>query len=351
MKNFQPHITIIGAGVSGLSLGYHLKASNLDFTILEKSRHVGGSWRHMPDNMEFVSPHESNQLSGDDAVYFPFTRKTYSEYLERYQHVHEIPVETNSGVSEVAFAPDTGFQLTLADGTEKETQILVNATGYFASPHIPGVEGLEGTAIPQYNFANYGSANDVIRKHSLWSPRVLIVGQGISSGALIEEWNEAGAEIHLSLRSPLKKPAPPWTKILFYDYVELLEKGVLFMMGRDFCFHSARILNPGARELLRSQKIEIKPQILKIKEDRVQFEDDTEERYDLIHWATGFVPHLPHLSMLGDLGSISMGESSRYPNLFFLGIHCGFNFRSRFIRGIREDAPKLAKLISERVQA
>ncbi len=38
----QPKIAIIGAGLAGLSAGYHFKKSGLDFTLYEASRRVGG---------------------------------------------------------------------------------------------------------------------------------------------------------------------------------------------------------------------------------------------------------------------------------------------------------------------
>ena len=38
------HVTIIGAGMSGLGTAAKLKAAGIDFTILEKNAEVGGTW-------------------------------------------------------------------------------------------------------------------------------------------------------------------------------------------------------------------------------------------------------------------------------------------------------------------
>ena len=38
-------VAVIGAGMSGLFLGYHLKKAGIDFTLYEASDDVGGTWR------------------------------------------------------------------------------------------------------------------------------------------------------------------------------------------------------------------------------------------------------------------------------------------------------------------
>ncbi|HUR46161.1 MAG TPA: hypothetical protein VMZ27_09830, partial [Candidatus Saccharimonadales bacterium] len=50
------------------------------------------------------------------------------------------------------------------------------------------------------------------------------------------------------------------------------------------------------------------------------------------------------------LPAIRQMESCSAPGLFFLGLDGLRNFQSRFIRGIRSDAPALAGLLQERLQ-
>ena len=38
------HVTIIGAGVSGLSIAIKCIKNNIDFTIYEKENYIGGLW-------------------------------------------------------------------------------------------------------------------------------------------------------------------------------------------------------------------------------------------------------------------------------------------------------------------
>jgi hypothetical protein len=43
-------------------------------------------------------------------------------------------------------------------------------------------------------------------------------------------------------------------------------------------------------------------------------------------------------------------ESANVPGLFFMGLDRLRNFRSRFLRGIREDAPLLANQLAQRIE-
>ena len=45
MKNNVNHITILGGGLAGLSVGYYAKKNKLPFTIYESDSHVGGNCR------------------------------------------------------------------------------------------------------------------------------------------------------------------------------------------------------------------------------------------------------------------------------------------------------------------
>ena len=67
-----------------------------------------------------------------------------------------------------------------------------------------------------------------------------------------------------------------------------------------------------------------------------------EAHVDLIILATGYTP--PEFSL-----SANGFESSKFKNYFILGRGAQQSFRSRFLRGIREDAKLLASMIKEKL--
>jgi putative flavoprotein involved in K+ transport len=71
-------VIIIGAGQSGLAMGYFLKSRNLSFLILEKGTSVGKVWRKRYDSLTLSTPYAYSSLPGLD-----FNR-TYIEHLRLY---------------------------------------------------------------------------------------------------------------------------------------------------------------------------------------------------------------------------------------------------------------------------
>jgi putative flavoprotein involved in K+ transport len=110
-----------------------------------------------------------------------------------------------------------------------------------------------------------------------------------------------------------------------------------------------------ARQLIRSGQVKTFPDIARFENRRLVFIDDRALEPDAVLYATGFRPSLAHLRSL-DLAldertgqpALRGFESADRPGLFFLGLDRLRNFRSRFIRGIREDAPLLADELATR---
>ena len=86
----------------------------------------------------------------------------------------------------------------------------------------------------------------------------------------------------------------------------------------------------------------------------VVFTDGREEKFDLVIFATGYRTEWAHLQpVIGDEPltprKLKKGEHPRHQGLFFLGFDNQFSIRSRYLRGIREDAPKVVKQICIRL--
>src|ERR671912_108445 len=106
-------VVIVGGGQAGLSLGYHLAAQELDFTILEPA----AAWRSRWDSLALFTPARYDSLPGypfpGDPDRYP-TRDEVAEYLTDYARRFELPVELGSRVRSVRKAGD-GYMVELDD--------------------------------------------------------------------------------------------------------------------------------------------------------------------------------------------------------------------------------------------
>ena len=116
------------------------------------------------------------------------------------------------------------------------------------------------------------------------------------------------------------------------------------------------MLGGKARQLVERGLVQIFPPIERFHESSVVFTDGRTLEPAAVIFATGFRPALRHLAPLGlwlnaESGSpeLSGFESSEVSGLFFLGLDRQRNFQSRFIRGIRQDAPLLAAEFARRL--
>jgi putative flavoprotein involved in K+ transport len=239
-------------------------------------------------------------------------------------------------------------------GSTLEASLVVNATGYFANPYIPEIEGLPETGMQVIHHANYGSAEKLAQRIGDRS-RVLVVGGRLSAGELLADLHQAGFVTELSHgRAVDFGHAPSVQRAVAPVYFALEDLRVRrrpLLPGS-----SARKMDGGqTRRLVTSGKVPLRPAIGHIEKDAVVFTDGSTRPYDAIVFATGYRPSLRHLlgilhpnpeTGIPDLQGM---ESREVPGLFFLGLDGLRNFRSRFIRGIREDASALAGVLGERL--
>jgi hypothetical protein len=111
-----------------------------------------------------------------------------------------------------------------------------------------------------------------------------------------------------------------------------------------------------ARELHESGRVIRHPPIIRVVNGAVQFADGSSVHAGLIIYATGYRPTWPAvagstLSRSADrLPRCRDWESEDVSGLFFLGLDNRRNYRSRTLRGIRGDAPALARLLADRLR-
>jgi putative flavoprotein involved in K+ transport len=185
--------------------------------------------------------------------------------------------------------------------------------------------------------------------------RVLILGKGISSGQVATELHDAGFEVCISHRAPIRFARDPWVLAIafhFYYAYENLRVRLDPYYRRD----SFPPMEGGTtRKLIESGRIGLRPDIARLSGASVEFVDGGSEPFDVLIYATGYRPVLAHLAGLVGVDPVSglprtQGgfESTDAPGLYFLGLDMQRTYRSRYLRGIREDAAALAELLTGR---
>ena len=347
--------TIIGAGPAGLSLGYELQRRGIDFVILEQSSKVGYSWTNMPKHTELLSPWRLNSLPGSNVSWLKAHRRTsrqeYAEYLEGYAKEHALAVRLDTKVESIVSTHLGGFNIVVGAQTI-QCDFIINASGYFFNPFRPPYEGRDNTNIKQIHVSEYMDPQTVRDEIQSNVGKLLIVGKRVSAGHLMVELHDAGYEIAISSRSPISfRPHPTIARpkeFVYFYYEDLrVSREPQLKMNSFPPMEGGR-----TKKLIESKSVGLYPDIRQFERNVVVFLDGKKEAFDLVIYATGFRPVLGHLEGLISIDDetgqppLRDMESTEVPGLFFLGLDNQRNFRSRILRGIREDADYVAGQIA-----
>ncbi|XP_034834104.1 senecionine N-oxygenase-like isoform X1 [Maniola hyperantus] len=195
----NPRVCVIGAGVAGLTSARYLQDEGINFTVLESTRYVGGTWRYDPrvgtdenglplhtsmyKHLRTNLPKPTMELRGfpvpDDMPSFP-TWKIYYDYIQDYvkhfdleRHIkflhNVILVSREENVWKVKYQ-----NVLTGDEFEDEFDFVFVGTGHFSKPNypkIPNEELFTGTIIHSHDY----------RVPEIYEDRrVLVVGAGPS---------------------------------------------------------------------------------------------------------------------------------------------------------------------------
>src|SRR5688572_1097238 len=135
-------VVVIGAGQTGLTMGYYLAGQGRRFVILERGESVASAWRERWESLTLFTPRRYSGLPGlpfsGDPDGYP-TRDDAIEYLEHYAETFELPIEFNSDVRRLS-SGDKHFVLDVDGRTIRADQVVV-ATGPFQTPYVPKLAG------------------------------------------------------------------------------------------------------------------------------------------------------------------------------------------------------------------
>ncbi len=343
-------VLIIGAGPAGLSLAYECGRRGLQVHIVEAGAAPGAAWRRMPTGLRLLSPWYQNVLFDRRWRLRDLFRLVpageFANYLDAEAKRHALSVSVDQVVQGVSKHGDIWI---VDAGSRYYARNVVCASGYYSKPYTPTIEGQHSLTIPQLHFNEYVSPGALPCQRR--NARVLIVGKRISAGQAAVELADAGFGVTLVCRSAIRFARPPWLQTLSFPLYFAFEDWVA-AKRTDWLDDSYPPMDGGrAAALIRSGIISTRPGVRAFSGNAATFTDGTQAAFDLVLYATGFRPALDYLGELSlPLAANGLPRTEGfalpdYPGLYLLGFDKLRTFRSRYLRGIREDARVLAETI------
>ena len=198
------HAIVIGAGFSGVCMGYHLRAAGIsDFRIVEASDSVGGTWHHntfpgavcdVPSHLYCYSFRPNPEWSH---IYSP--RDEIKAYIEDCADEFELrdAIVLECRVERLEFDEARGrWQVTFEDGTGIEARHVIRATGGLHVPRWPDVPGREDFGRSLMHSARWDHDVD------LEGARVGVIGSAASAIQIVPQVAKAAASLTVFQRTP-----------------------------------------------------------------------------------------------------------------------------------------------------
>ncbi len=365
---------IIGAGPAGLAVAGRLQRKGLPFEILEKTKHIGWSWKNHYDRLHL---HTVKQLSHLPHLPFPdeyplyVTRQQVVDYLNQYAQHFQIQPHFETEVQSIAPSGDQ-WTVRTASGQQIEAEHVVIATGVNRIPHIPTWEGQEKFQGIITHSRSYKNAQPFV------GSKVLVVGIGNTGAEIALDLSEHGIDTYVSVRSPVSmvprdvfgRPvqvtAKKLAKIPFGigdwlgTQIRKMVIGDLSKYGLPMSkVHPAvqlretgktPIVDIGTAAQIKAGKIKILPDIVRLTPGGASFKNGVELDFDHIILATGykaqindFMEDTKGLLDRFDLPKYKVGEG-RFAGLYFVGFD---NYKLGGILGtIYTDSEEIATKIS-----
>ncbi len=346
-------VLIIGAGQSGLALGYHLQQRGRQVLLVDRNERVGDSWRGRWDSLKLYSPASRDGLPG---MPFPAGKTSYptkdemGDYLEAYAERFELPVRLGTAV-EVLTQEDGRFVAETGD-SRIEAETVVVASGVFEKPHVPAFADELDPAITQLHSSAYRNLSQ------LQDGPVLVVGAS-HSGADIAYEAASGHEVVLSGSDTGQLPASIETRRgrMLFRGLFLVGTHILTVdttMGRKMRTH----VRHGGAPLLRFRRSDLRRVgVERVLERTTGVEDglpvlDGGRVLDVrnVVWCTGFRPDFSWIRLPLEIGEdgypVQYRGASSTAGVYFVGLPFLHSFASMLIGGAGRDAERVAEQIA-----
>ena len=346
-------VLIIGAGQSGLALGYHLQRRGRQVLLVDRNRRIGESWRARWDSLKLYSPASRDGLPGmpfpAGATSYP-TKDEMADYLEAYASHFALPVRLGTGIGTLTqeagrFVADTG-------GSRIEAETVVVASGVFEKPYVPEFAEELSPSITQLHSSAYRNPTQ------LQEGPVLVVGAS-HSGADIAYEAASSHDVVLSGRDTGQLPASIESR-----RGRMLFRG-LFLAGTHVLTVDTPLgrkmrteIRKGGAPLLRYRRSDLREAgVERVLERTAGVRDglpmlDSGRVLDVrnVVWCTGFRPDFGWIRLPLEIGEdgypVQYRGASTTPGLYFVGLPFLHSFASMLIGGAGRDTERVANQIA-----
>ena len=367
-------ILIVGGGPAGLSTAGALKQAGHAATILDSGEQIGQSWEQRYDRLHL---HTVRAYSGLAHFPIPLTypkylsKDQYAAYLRSYAAHFDLRVVSGTQVKRVRQS-QSGVRSSWAVDTGSESwsaHVVVIATGQYCQPICPDWRGLSQYKGVTLHSSEYHSG----RKFQ--NQRVLVIGAGNSGMEIAVDLGEQGAsKVMLSVRSAppvvprdfLGTPAQVFGILMnslptaLSDRVgrtfsrlalgDIRRYGLPSPSWQPFSSHRTPVIDVGFASALKAGKISVRPAVDSFTSTEVIYQDNRQETFDAVIFATGF--HTGLADLLEPQGLIDKNSIPRFPSgaptncagLYFMGY---FDSLRGFLYESNLASRKLAQHIKE----
>ena len=349
---------IIGAGQTGLALGYHLAKQDRPFVILEANERVGDVWRKRFDSLRLYSPARYDGLPGmafpADQWHFP-TKDEVGDYLEAYAGRFDLPVLTGTSVQNLA--KDGDRYLIECDGRQLEARNVVVASGGFSTPIVPELAAELDPSVTQLH------SNDYRNSSQLQDGPVLVVGAAHSGSDIALE---VSRDHQTTLAGPVRGEVPfdiegrPFRVIV--RGLWFVANHVLTMrtpLGRKMRGHvrgeGGPLLRVKRSHLDEAGVHRTEEKVTEVKDGKPVLGDGRALNVANVIWCTGFNKDVSwiQIPVTGEDGwpEQERGVVPSSPGLYFLGLPLQYAFASMLVGGAGRDAKYVANHIGAAMRA
>ncbi|WP_419886983.1 flavin-containing monooxygenase [Neobacillus niacini] len=337
-------VLVIGAGQAGLSMGYFLKKTKLNFLILDKGSEIGLGWKNRYDSLTLFTPRTYSSLPGlslkGEEKQYP-TKDEISDYLSLYAKVFSIPIQLNTTVTKVD-KEENCFRLYTNQG-EYQCKNVIVTTGPFQEPYIPEFSQHLSEKIQQLHSSQYKNPSQL--QHGT----TLVVGGG-NSGAQIAVEISHVRNVYLSVGQPIRYlPQDIGSKSIFwwFDKLGVLKANVNSKVGQFIKNKPDPIFGFELRSQLKSGDIILKPRVTSADRSVVFFENDNSLEVSNVIWSTGFKSDYSWINIPSIFNEVGTPLHNRgittMKGLCFLGLPWQYRRGSALLHGVGYDAEYLIK--------
>jgi putative flavoprotein involved in K+ transport len=353
----QVPVVVIGAGQSGLSVGYFLAKHGIRFVILDANERVGDVWRRRWDSLRLFTSAKFNALAGmrfpGPANDFP-TKDEMADYLETYAKTFSLPIR--GGVRVDALTREGDRYVVRAGESCFIADHVVVAMATYQKPKVPAFSRELDRGIVQIHSSEYRNPSQ------LREGPVLVVGAGNSGAEIALELARAGHRVWMSGRDvgevPFDVRGLPARLFLSRLVLRVVFHRVLTLdtpLGRKA---RATIISKGGplirqkRRHLAAAGVEFVPRVAGVRDGRAVLEDGRVAEAANVVWTTGFLSglewiQLPVLDADGEVKQ-TRGVVAGEPGLYFVGQHFLYALSSTMVHGAARDAERVANVIARR---